>query len=627
MAEIQRVHVYLTKAEADASGIRYAGRVAYPIQRYAPGVLDGNTLVSGAPRRAYVLAPHELTTYEAYGDSIGDYFRPARGQVLLFTDEIDITQGVSSDPILVGYSDTSGWFDTFYVDVVDGNDANDGETPDQAWQSLAKVSGETLEPGCRVFFRRGQTFRGELDPSNGGVRGRHVVFDAYGPGADPILSGARLVTTWTNTVGNEYSAACAWEPPHVYADNTQLTLGAGVGVLNADEYFWAANVLHVRLASGDDPDLHTMEATYNIYNIEIAHSYLTFRNLNCDKPKTAAVRIPGAAPNLTNITLVNIASIRAGADAFRIGGAGAAQNPNNVTIQDCTVQLWDRDDNQQYPAFYQREGDGSGGNNLIIENCLVDGWIPWGADTNLGRNGIQCDGGDNLTLHNNEITGCDHGIVLMNSATGWDVAYNWIHETGDDGIFYYGLDDANGRTYNNVLYRNSNQCIDLNSGSGDYGLFAHNTGYEPLNHAISLRGDDGMTAEFKNNLWGITQNPSERFLVVVDVSSTIDIDDFDFDYNLYYDYVSSPVPNPFVYFENPLNNQTWAQWQAAGRDVNGVTADPDFVNAGGTDPEDYKVNAGSPAIDAGETIAAITDDYEGTARPQASGYDIGAFEQ
>ena len=521
-----------------------------------------------------------------------------------------------------------GHVETYYVDATSGSDSNDGQTPNTAWQTIDKVNAATPARNTRIRLKRGEIWRAkEMELSNGGSAIARVHVDAYGTGANPIINGALLLTNWTNTVGAEYSATCLISPGHVYDDNAQLSLGSGAGALSAGEYFWVSNVLHVRLSDDSDPTTSTIESSRNVYNIEVAHSYLTFRNLSLDKCKSAAVRLGGASPNLTNITFHNLTSTRAGADAFRLGGAGANANPNNLTLLSCTVELWDRDANGSHPAIYQREGDGSGGNNLTIRNCLVDGWIPWGVDTNGMDNGIRVDGGDGLTIHNNEITGCDHGISLHGTVTAWDIAYNWIHEIGDDAFFFYNVDSSAGKVYNNVIYRCSDNFIDLSTGAGDFGLFAHNTGYECLNNAISLRGDDGMTATFKNNLWVTTANPSIPFYVFVDVTTTIDIDDFTFDHNLYYDTITPPVPSPFKYGETAPTNETWAEWQANLRDVNGVTADPDLVNAAGTTAADYKVNTGSPAIDAGETIPAITDDHEGTARPQAAGYDIGAFEQ
>ena len=41
---------------------------------------------------------------------------------------------------------------TKYYVSASGNDANDGKTPETAWQTLEKVSGATLAEGDGVFF-------------------------------------------------------------------------------------------------------------------------------------------------------------------------------------------------------------------------------------------------------------------------------------------------------------------------------------------------------------------------------------------------------------------------------------------------------------------------------------------
>jgi len=41
---------------------------------------------------------------------------------------------------------------------------------------------------------------------------------------------------------------------------------------------------------------------------------------------------------------------------------------------------------------------------------------------------------------------------------------------------------------------------------------------------------------------------------------------------------------------------------------------------------DYRLLAGSPGLDAGLTLANVTDDYFGATRPVGAGYDIGAIE-
>ena len=60
-----------------------------------------------------------------------------------------------------------------------------------------------------------------------------------------------------------------------------------------------------------------------------------------------------------------------------------------------------------------------------------------------------------------------------------------------------------------------------------------------------------------------------------------------------------------------------------GTAANNLVDNPFYVDAANGD---YTLLAGSPAIDVGETIASVADDYVGTARPQGAAYDIGAYE-
>jgi hypothetical protein len=56
-----------------------------------------------------------------------------------------------------------------------------------------------------------------------------------------------------------------------------------------------------------------------------------------------------------------------------------------------------------------------------------------------------------------------------------------------------------------------------------------------------------------------------------------------------------------------------------------LTADPMLMNTS-TAPYDIHLRAGSPAIDAGAAISAVTTDFDGNKRPQGAAYDIGATE-
>jgi hypothetical protein len=68
-------------------------------------------------------------------------------------------------------------------------------------------------------------------------------------------------------------------------------------------------------------------------------------------------------------------------------------------------------------------------------------------------------------------------------------------------------------------------------------------------------------------------------------------------------------------------------WTAPRRLVNlvdssPVEGDPLFASAG----SDFHLSAGSPGVDAGESLAEVPTDKDGVPRPQGSAYDIGAYE-
>ncbi|HMR67218.1 MAG TPA: choice-of-anchor Q domain-containing protein, partial [Anaerolineae bacterium] len=56
---------------------------------------------------------------------------------------------------------------------------------------------------------------------------------------------------------------------------------------------------------------------------------------------------------------------------------------------------------------------------------------------------------------------------------------------------------------------------------------------------------------------------------------------------------------------------------------NKMAAGADFVN---TEGRDYQLKVGSALIDAGVLLADVNSDRNGTPRPQAAAFDVGAYE-
>jgi Right handed beta helix region len=79
-----------------------------------------------------------------------------------------------------------------------------------------------------------------------------------------------------------------------------------------------------------------------------------------------------------------------------------------------------------------------------------------------------------------------------------------------------------------------------------------------------------------------------------------------------------------------IRNNLTTTAQMMGKDTEGMTAsnnitstNPQFVNPS---QDDFHLQQGSPAINAGITFPEVPCDYDGRKRPAGSGYDLGAYE-
>lgn len=96
------------------------------------------------------------------------------------------TSIVKSDVFIPGETYTGT---AYYVSSSQGNDENDGLSPETPWKTLERVhqgewDGDIYEPGDIVFFKRGDTWRGNLWCKEG------VTFSAYGEGPKPVIMGS-----------------------------------------------------------------------------------------------------------------------------------------------------------------------------------------------------------------------------------------------------------------------------------------------------------------------------------------------------------------------------------------------------------------------------------------------------
>ena len=126
----------------------------------------------------------------------------------------------------------------YYVDFTTGDDGDTGLTEALAWKTMAKVNAASLSAGDSVLFKRGETWREQLTVPSSGSAGSPITFGAYGTGANPIINGADLVTTWT-----------AVDP--AYTDGDGFEVG-DADLTNGDGAYWSTGSASGATLVGND---------------------------------------------------------------------------------------------------------------------------------------------------------------------------------------------------------------------------------------------------------------------------------------------------------------------------------------------------------------------------------------
>ena len=85
----------------------------------------------------------------------------------------------------------------YYVSASEGDDGNDGLSPETAWRSLAKVNASVFAPGDRILLKGGDRWEGTtLHPQGSGAPGEPITLGRYGDGdAKPFVNAQDDVLT------------------------------------------------------------------------------------------------------------------------------------------------------------------------------------------------------------------------------------------------------------------------------------------------------------------------------------------------------------------------------------------------------------------------------------------------
>ncbi len=391
--------------------------------------------------------------------------------------EIDALSEQRKAEIRATASDYSTITGTKYYVSSDGNDANDGLSPESAKKSLDGVLKLRLKAGDGVLFRRGDLFRGALSTVEG------VTYSAYGEGAKPIL---------TRSPENAADAS-RWElfdaEHHIWVYKDRTLCDVGVIVFNGGEK------VSYKVLPYYKNDMYVIKNTDTPFDVKtgLVNDLDMFHDMTVGLPK-------GAAPKNTVAGTESVLYLRCDegnpGDVFDSIELAQATNcisvkGNNVTIDNLCIM------------YSGAHGVGAGTvNGLCVKNCEF-GYI----------GGSQHSYKDDFSLSR-----YGNAIEIYGGCEVYTVENNYIYEVYDAGVTHQY--SSTGVHMNNVTYRNNliENCV--------YDI-------EYFNNANPDGSLGGKNILFENNIlrtagygWGNQRPDKEQYACIKGWSSANEFENY-----------------------------------------------------------------------------------------------------
>lgn len=228
-----------------------------------------------------------------------------------------------------------------------------------------------------------------------------------------------------------------------------------------------------------------------------------------------------------------------------------------------------------------------------IRNCAKNGVL---ITTNANNNQFI-----RVRVHHVGRGGTGHGFYIQSSNNLIEASK--IYKNYKKGIQLYDTEVNN--VNNNIMRYNlifENAVGDLNDGQS--GIVVNKGSGNQIYGNVVLRNGDGITLGYTKNAVIYNNTVHGNRNVGIDVKEG----------------ASGTVVKNNISYQNRVNIQNIGTGTVQ---ANNLTADPKFV---GPTTDNFRLQAGSPAIDKGVSLVDVKMDIDGILRPQGSAYDIGAHE-
>ncbi|AUD01461.1 PA14 domain-containing protein [Spirosoma pollinicola] len=337
---------------------------------------------------------------------------------------------------------------TYYV-ANSGNDANNGRSEGSPFQTLAKINSLSLQAGDVVLFRRGDTFRGNLQIRQSGASGRPIIIDAFGSGNKPILAGSVQVSNWNNIGNNVWEAACpscGSRVTGVYRNASTLPLGRYPNLSDSNKGYLTIQ------SHGGKTSLTSQQALSQNWTGGEA----VVRPTQWILDRAAITQQNGNTLTLSNNSSYDLAD-----------GWGYFIQNHPATLDQVgewyynpstkTIRLFDNQNNPNNQTITATNSDGISLNNssyITVHNIKI---------TETLGTGVSVNGGSNITLSGDDITNSGEDAVAIIGSNNTILAENNLIEDANSSGFYIG-------PYQNFTFRgNTLRRIGILPGRGKSG--------------------------------------------------------------------------------------------------------------------------------------------------------------
>jgi len=504
----------------------------------------------------------------------------------------------------------NGWGATYYVDQTGGNNANPGTSTGNAWKTVAKVNSSSFFPGDSILFKRGEVWRDAalVVPSSGSA-GNPITFGAYGTGANPVINGANIFTSWTQEdQGGWYAywVTSTVNPYIVMQNDTRLQKSATKAGMTPGTHWWDSgnNRVYIRTTGNDNPSGYKMQVAQRPSRAGLIQyngkSYITIDGIDAIYSRDACIHNYPFSAGQTNLVAKNLTTSYSAGGQITFGSD--TQWVKNITVENVRISEANTLNPGGNEAVTFQYSDGCELKNSIIhdfyqeavdmknhtKNCKIHNNHIYNRKSDASYTGpaVYVDGADgNIEIYNNKI----HAI----NPSYWGMA---IHTN----------DEVGGRILGNLLIHN-NEIYDC---------------YEGINIACADSSDVANINIYNNDIAGMMYGLTFNEHLLNNLSGTNNVKN-----NIFWlnrtdirdmttgNYAIANLTISHNLFKTGYSSSTIGTYSV-------VTSTSPFKDYGNFD---FTLVAGSPAIDTG-TYVGLTSDFLGNIIPSGAAPDIGAYE-